>query len=304
MKYYIGIDGGGTKTAFVCYDEANNLVASCVRPSCHILQVDDEKAVSILRSGIEELLDLAKIKGEAYICAGLAGYGKNISLRQRIENNAHCAFKGHPYILRNDGEIALAGALDGDDGILVIAGTGSIAIASKGDIAYRCGGWGYMIGDEGSAYWIAKKLLSAYTRQCDNRQPKSLLYAYLYEKWQFHDDYDVIPFVADKLQNKRDAIAGLAVCAYELAMMNDPEALHIYEEAALALAQLVNALAINFPGKVKASYAGGVWHAKDILMPMIKKHLVENIEFIDPHRLPVDGASLLAKHYFSQNRKK
>ena len=304
MKYYIGIDGGGTKTAFVCYDEMDNLVSSCVRPSCHILQVNDEKAISILRSGIEELLASVNAKDEVYICVGLAGYGKNINLRQRIEQNAACAFKGYRYILRNDGEIALAGALDGGDGILVIAGTGSIAIASKDDVAYRCGGWGYMIGDEGSAYWIAKQLLSAYTKQCDNRQDKSLLYSYLYEKWQFNDDYDVIPFVADKLQNKRDAIAGLAVYAYELALMNDLEALHIYEEAALALAQLINALAINFPGKVKASYAGGVWHAKDILMPMIKKHLVQNVDFIEPHRSPVDGASLLAKHYFSQNCKK
>ena len=300
MKYYIGIDAGGTKTAFICLNEEDKVVKECSKPSCHVLQVDDETAISILKSGVNEVLEMASADDEVYICAGLAGYGKNIQLRQRIENIAANAFAPYNYIIKNDAEIALAGSLNGEDGILVIAGTGSIALAIKGNQSYRCGGWGYMFGDEGSAYWIAKELLATYTMQCDGRMPKTMLYKYVFDKCAFSDDYDVIPYVADKLQNKRDSIAKLAIYAYDLAMQNDQVALNIYDEAARLLAQMINALAIHYPDKVKASYAGGVWAAKDLLMPMVKKYLNDNIEFVEPYMNPVMGASLLAKMNFKK----
>ena len=300
MKYYVGIDAGGTKTAFICLNENDNVVKECSKPSCHVLQVDDNMAISILKSGIDEVLEMVLEDDEVYICAGLAGYGKNIQLRKRIENIAANAFAPYNYIIKNDAEIALAGALNGEDGILVIAGTGSIALATKDNQSYRSGGWGYMLGDEGSAYWMAKQLLAAFTMQCDGRMPKTLLYNYIFDKCEFSDDYDIIPYVADKLQNKRDSIAKLAIYAYELAMKNDPVALKIYDEAARLLAQMINALAIYYPEKVKASYAGGVWAAKDLLMPMVKKYLNENIEFVEPYMNPVMGASLLAKMNFKK----
>ena len=64
--------------------------------------------------------------------------------------------------LKSDVQIAIEGALDGQDGIVVIAGTGSIALSLKEGMLQRCGGWGYQLGDEGSAYWIAKKMLNAF----------------------------------------------------------------------------------------------------------------------------------------------
>lgn len=70
----------------------------------------------------------------------------------------------------------MEGALDGENGIVIIAGTGSIALALKDNIVTRCGGWGSQLGDEGSAYWIAKKMLSIFCQEVDGRLEKTKLY--------------------------------------------------------------------------------------------------------------------------------
>lgn len=299
MKYFIGIDGGGTKTAFVCYDEENTLIGACVLPSCHVLQVDTNRAVSILKGGIENLVaEIPEKDAQIYICAGLAGYGKNIELRKRIEKICSLSFAAYPYLIRSDADIALAGALNGEDGILVIAGTGSIALSQNQGKSSRCGGWGYVMGDEASAYDMAKQLLNVYTKQCDGRIPETILKSYVKEACGLSDDYDIIAYVSEVLGNERDKIARLSMLVYELAKQNELCALEIYANASKQIACLINTLAEAFSGRVTASYAGGVWNAKDILIEQVKCHLSEHIDFECPRFDPSYGACILAKKQF------
>ena len=299
MKYFIGIDGGGTKTAFVCYDETNHLIGECVLPSCHVLQVDTERAASILKAGVGSLVaEIPEKDAQIYICAGLAGYGKNIELRKRIEKICSMSFAAYPYLIKSDADIALAGALDGEDGILAIVGTGSIALAQNHEKSSRCGGWGYILGDEASAYAMAKQLLIAYTKQCDSRIPETILKSFVKEKCGLSDDYDMIAYVSDVLENKRDKIARLSMLVYALAKQNEPCALEIYENSAKEIASLINTLAKGFTGRVTASYAGGVWNAKDILIDKVKCHLSAHVDFENPKFDPSYGACILAKKQF------
>lgn len=299
MKYFIGIDGGGTKTAFVCYDENNAYIGECVLPSCHVLQVDRDRAVSILKTGIENLIaELPEKDAQVYICAGLAGYGKNIALRSRIEEICHLSFVGYPYVIKSDADVALAGALDGKDGILVITGTGSIALSQNQGKRSRCGGWGYMLGDEASAYDMAKQLLRAYTQQCDGRIPETLLKSYVKESCGLSDDYDMIAYVSEVLGNERDKISKLSMLVYALAKQNEPCALQIYENSAKEIAKLVNTLAEAFAGSVTASYVGGVWNAEDILLHKVREYLSDHVDFVSPKFDPSYGAYILAKHNF------
>lgn len=302
MKYYIGIDGGGTKTAFLCCSEKNEKMSEFVLPSCHILQVKKEEAVHILKSGIDRICSEINVqeKDEVYICAGLAGYGKNQKIRERIEDVCAQSFGKHFYVIKNDAEIALEGALDGNDGILLIAGTGSIALAKKNMTHYRSGGWGYQIGDEGSAYWIAKKLLQAYAMQSDGRMSKTSLSSYLMKVCQLHDEYDMIEYVSNVLEGKRDKIAQLAVHAYELAKQNDAVAISIYEETALHLWKLIHALQPIFDGKVLVSYAGGVWKANEYILEPLQKLCDKDIEIVKPLHEPVYGAYLIAKQMYQK----
>lgn len=299
MKYLIGIDGGGTKTAFLCYDEANRLVGRETLPSCHVLQVEAADAVSILKTGITRLITkIPERDAQIYICAGLAGYGKNIVLRKRIEEICSMSFAPYSYLIKSDADIALAGALGGQDGILVIAGTGSIALAkNQGQIA-RCGGWGCLFGDEASAYAMGIQLLKAYTKQCDGRMPETALKNFVKEKCGLSDDYDMITYVAEALGNRRDGIAKLAMLVYALAEQKEPCALEIYKNAAQEIASMICTLAKGFSGRVKASYAGGVWNAKALLIDTVKACLSENVDLQAPEFDPEYGACILARKQF------
>ena len=298
MRYYIGIDGGGTKTLFRCVDEDLKEIKTQSFPSCHVLQVETSQAIAILKEGIDRMFDALPANAEVYICAGLAGYGNDKSIRHKIESIANEAFQGIPYVLYNDAQIALAGALNNEEGILVIAGTGSIALSKYQNNLYRAGGWGYMLGDEGSAYWIAKQLLEEYTMQCDGRSQKGDVVKALKQYCKLEDDYDIISYVSNVLKNERNKIASLAKIVYELAKKKDPVSLRIYDQAGYHIASLINALARDDKHIYKASYIGGVFKAGNLILEPIQKYLKKNILLHEPYHDPAYGAILLAKEKF------
>ena len=149
MIYYIGIDGGGTQTSFSCYNKEGKNLSTIVLATTHVAQVSDEQAQTVLKTGVTSLIKELAINtetDEVKIGAGLAGYGINPTFRKKIEENCRIAFEGFAYVVSNDAEVALLGALDGNDGILVVAGTGSIGYAKYKDEIFRVGGWGYVLG--------------------------------------------------------------------------------------------------------------------------------------------------------------
>lgn len=299
MNYFIGIDGGGTKTAFACMDENNQVVYQATYESCHILQVTRERAIAILQKGIEEMVAHFPqlTKNNTIICAGLAGYGKDQQLRQEIEIICKQSFKGYPFMICSDADIALYGALKGKDGILLIAGTGSIGLARKDKQLFRSGGWGYQLGDEGSAYWMARQLLQIFTKQVDGRLPESSLKHYLCEQLGLQDPYEIIRLLSSPKFQQRDEIAKLSLYLYELAKRKDPYALEIYECAAKELAQIANTLADYFKDEVCLSYAGGVWKSKDFLLKPFYKYINQKIKVNPPIASPVIGACYYARDH-------
>ena len=292
MKY-IGIDGGGTKTKFVLYDEKGNIIREIEDQSVHILTQSKEVCVDILRKNVLAL-DLSR---KALVIAGLAGYGNQKELRYQIENICRMAFEGYRYLLYNDVQIAIMGALAGQDGIVVIAGTGSIAFSYIAGQSKRCGGWGYQLGDEGSAYWIGCQLLQRYCQQVDGRIPRTLLYDKIKKNCGLKDDYDIIQY-RHYLENERREIASLAKLNNELAQLGDPYALEIYQKAAQHLASIVLPLAKDFKDSFVLSYIGGVFLAQDYILEPLKKELASlQIQIHSPIYPPEYGAYLLGKQH-------
>ncbi len=292
MKY-IGIDGGGTKTKFVLFDENGIKLEEIIAPSVHILTQDKQECIRILLSSVKELSP----NKDAFIVAGLAGYGNQKDLRKQIEDICQEAFRGYKYLIYNDVQIAMQGALGGEDGIVVIAGTGSIAFSLRNNLTTRCGGWGYQIGDEGSAYWIGNELIKEYCRQVDGRHSKTLLYEKIKQACQLQDDYDMISY-RYHLKNERKEIALLAKINYELALMNDPYALQIYKEAAYQLSSIIKPLIKDFKDTINISYIGGVFQAKDYILNPLNEELKNNqCHIISPIYPPEYGAYLLGKKY-------
>ncbi len=307
MKY-VGIDGGGTKTKFTLYDEEGNILKEYIAGTIHIMQEDAEQIIKVLKASINYLVESEK---DVTIGIGLAGYGESYELTQKIEGLAEIAFEGYEYYLYNDAQVALSGSLNNEDGIIVIAGTGSIAMSKQNGVYKRCGGWGYQLGDEGSAYWISKKMFSIFCKQSDGILNKTKLYYTVKEDLNLKSDYDLIDYVNN---SDRCGIASLAKINGKLANNGDIYALEIYKDTAKEICELIKTLAKDFKNEktkdereeisVKVSYVGGVFNAKDILKKYIDEQLEgSNIEFIDPMNTPEYGAFLLAKEEKENNKK-
>lgn len=190
MPYYLGIDGGGTKTTCALGDESQLLAAATAGPS-NIVRVGEQRARESLHQCVREACAAAGIAPAqiARTCVGGSGAG-----RPELAKKAR-GILGEllttPVVVVGDMEIALEAAFDAGPGVIVIAGTGSIAYGrnSEGKTA-RAGGWGFAIGDEGSAHWIGRAVVSAVLRVADENHAttegteKSLLAAALCEVWQ------------------------------------------------------------------------------------------------------------------------
>lgn len=260
-KYYIGIDGGGTKTKFSLFDANKQLIKSVIKPTIHPAQVSREEGEDVLISAKKELL--SEICGTEYslkIGAGLGGYGINKECRNKLERMFKRAFISD-FKLYSDAHAAMMGALAGEDGILIIAGTGSIGLAKSGEYIYRCGGFGYRFGDEGSAYSIGKDLISLMLKQSDGRMNKSECYDHVLKYFN-----NLSPAAIATGEFSRERIAGLAANLSQL-IESDKAVKDIFNKAAEEIILHIRALRFRFvtDERVKVSYIGGVFNSEYIL---------------------------------------
>lgn len=299
MKF-IGIDGGGTKTKFVLFNEDGQKEKEVLKPTVHILNQSKENCIQYLKEGVEEL-DPAK---KSFVIAGLAGYGQQEEVRHLIEDVCIQAFANRKYKIYSDVEIAMQGALDGQDGIVVIAGTGSIALSLINGKLKRCGGWGYQLGDEGSAFWIAKKMLSVYCQEVDGRRKKTELYDIIMKKCHLKNDYDIITYI-NQINHDRRAIASLATLNSLAARKGDCYALSIYQEAAHEISELIKPLVQDFDEPCYVSYIGGVFRSGEMILEPLKKQLSSlSCQLIPPVHSPEYGAFILGKKEYFEKEKR
>ena len=167
MPYYLGIDGGGTKTTCALGDERQVLATATDGPS-NIVRVGEQQARQSLHQSVGQACAAAKITPAQIerTCIGGSGAGRP----ERAEKVRAILAEILPtqIIVVGDMEIALEAAFDTGLGIVVNAGTGSFAYGrnERGETA-RAGGWGFAIGDEGSAHWIGRAAVSEVLRASD-----------------------------------------------------------------------------------------------------------------------------------------
>jgi N-acetylglucosamine kinase-like BadF-type ATPase len=159
---YLGIDGGGSKTAFLLVDEYYNEICHLESGPSNWLSVGGEAARDAISQGISSLTETPDI-----VCAGFAGAARTDSAafyKEVLES----LIPGARIIIESDAFIASIGAIGIDPGILLIAGTGSIVIGRDVNrTMFRVGGWGPYFGDEGSGFWIGREAVSAALRSMD-----------------------------------------------------------------------------------------------------------------------------------------
>ncbi|MGA9473251.1 MAG: BadF/BadG/BcrA/BcrD ATPase family protein [Terriglobales bacterium] len=186
MAFYIGIDGGGTKTRCVLGNETA-VLATAVSGGCNIVRLGEAQARESLHVVVRQACAAAKISADQIhaVCLGAAGAARpEIAAKlQNILARTDPQFTGQIEVV-GDAAIALEAAFGEGPGVIAIAGTGSIVYGrdSSGNTA-RAGGWGFAISDDGSGHWIGRRAISALLRARDEGRETALT-ALILEAWK------------------------------------------------------------------------------------------------------------------------
>jgi N-acetylglucosamine kinase-like BadF-type ATPase len=305
--FFLGVDGGGTKTQFVLVDHDGNLAAAHEGPASYHPEIGIDGLRRVLADGLMALFGKAAIDGNAVAHAffGLPAYGE-ISTAQPLLDALPEPLLGHRrYRCGNDMVCAWAGSLGGEDGINIVAGTGSIGYGERRGNAARAGGWGELFSDEGSAYWIAVQGLNVFTRMSDGRLPKGALHAVFREALGLAVDLDLCA----QLMNAHDRgrIAAMSQLVARAAYRGDASALRIFNDAARELAAIADAVrqTLQFePNEpVPVSYSGGVFNAGELILGPLQRHLEtqsRTFQLQAPMFTPSAGAAIHAARLAGQ----
>ncbi|NIJ35534.1 N-acetylglucosamine kinase-like BadF-type ATPase [Sphingopyxis panaciterrae] len=299
---FLGVDGGGTKTEFVCIDAAGAVIARAVTGTTYHLQVGVDEAVRRLDQGIMAVCDTLGVTPAAldHSFFGLPAYGEDGVIDPQLD--AACArLLGHDrYLCGNDMICGWAGSLGCEDGINIVAGTGSIGYGEREGQSARAGGWGEVFGDEGSAYWIAVQGLALFARMSDGRAPKDVLHDRIVDALSLDHDLELCERIMGTDRMGRGEIAGLASVVSKAAAEGDRGAAAILNAAAAELAAIAGALrkSLGFPDgmPVSISWSGGVLSQE----PLVRRPFLEALEekefrFVEPRFAPGHGAALYAR---------
>lgn len=242
MGYYIGIEGGGTKTAAMLGGSRKEIIDATLVGATNYHSVGLEKTgeeigriLSFFKD--ENNVEIEEIRG---ICFGGAGVNCSEDERQIRQLFDSLGYKGKLRVC-NDSVVALAGANGCLEGAILISGTGSIAygVDVNGE-SVRVGGWGHIIDDAGSGYAIAIDCLKKIVRGYDGRGQKTLLWDRVKEKLDISHQEKLISFIYNTKTQKQH-IAELATCVLEL-YGSDYEAGSIINSAIEGLCEMVTAL--------------------------------------------------------------
>jgi N-acetylglucosamine kinase-like BadF-type ATPase len=282
MRWFLGVDGGQSGTVATIGDESGRVAGVGRGPACRH------------PGAIEEAVKAAGGEGMAFesACFGLSGG------QPELESRARGAVRAERYTFTHDAEIALTGALAGEPGVIVIAGTGSMAFGrnAAGKEA-RAGGWGYIFGDEGGAFDLVRGALRAALRQEEGWGPPTMLRELLLAAGQAPN--------ANALMHRfytsgfpRERIGAFAALVDSAASGGDRVAQELLKGAAQALATIAGVVRGRLfePGEpVTLSYAGGVFHSPILLARFgMLVELEDGNRFAAPLHGPAAGALIEA----------
>ncbi|MGW8191995.1 N-acetylglucosamine kinase [Sphingomonas hankookensis] len=300
---YLGVDGGGTKTEFVCIDDAGEVLARAVTGTTYHLEIGVAEVERRLGEGIGAVCALLGIAPAEFdqVFFGLPAYGEDGTVDPEL--HAACGRRlGHSrYACDNDMVCGWAGSLACEDGINIVAGTGSIGYGERQGLSARVGGWGEVFGDEGSAHWIATQGLALFSRMSDGRAPKGPLHAHVTQALDLRSDLELCERVMGGSGMPRGQVASLANLVSQAAAAGDVQAHALLTAAAGELFALASALRtrLGFPDDeaTPISWSGGVLLrqavVRDAFVALLD--LAGGFVSVEPRHSPAYGAALYAQ---------
>lgn len=294
MRNVIGIDAGGTKTLGILADE-NGQVLAQMRAGGANLRVHGELAVEKVLYQVLEGLELPGSPAAGALCLGMAGVGRAQD-REVIEGVLRRLGRKQHVRVVNDAYVALAAGAESRTGIALVAGTGSIAygVDSSGKSA-RSGGWGFLLGDEGSAFWLGHAAVRAGIRAADGRGPKTQLFDRICQDLGVSAPAELIDWFYDQ-ELARYRVARLAPLVEECASQGDETAFGLLDQAAFHLTQAAQAVAreLHFEGRYPVVLSGGAYKACPSLASRVETRLDLPADIVRLLVEPAVGAVRLA----------
>lgn len=254
MHYILGLDGGGTKTETIAYSLNGSEIARGYAGFGNVL-IDKDTALKNIELSILECTKDLSLDDCVYLGLGLAGCeagNSKMIIKEYLKWRFHCPIK-----VINDGEIALSAMLKGADGILTIAGTGSITIGKYNGTEVRVGGWGHLIGDEGSGYFIAMEAIRKVFLENDLGLSESDLTKEIYKETKCENRNQLLEFVYKSFKGD---IAALVTVVLSLWEKGDKTCTQILKNAGkdLALSTMRAAKLLELKGEIKVAIKGSI----------------------------------------------
>jgi len=275
----LGIDAGGTKTACLLANEAGETLGEA-RGGGANLQTKGELGVEkVLHAVMREALGDHASSVDA-ICLGMAGMDRP-GERHVVGEIMRRIAGGARTVVVNDALVALVAGVGDEPGVVIISGTGSIAYGRNRDnAAARSGGWGHVLGDEGSGYWIGRRAVRAVARAADGRGPATALVARVLEHFDVKTPSDLVSRVYDA-ETHHPRLARLAEVVQEARDEGDEQATQILEQAAHELVRAARSVVERLRMKDEAFdfvLSGGVF----VGVPWLHEELRRRLPAIAP----------------------
>ena len=257
----IGVDGGGSKTHAIVADEAGTSLGEATGPGSAVIPGEEETAADVIVQTAREALEKARLTEVTprVLCVGVAGAGRE-NAKQALWQALVARDIASDIVVHTDFGIALDDAFGDGPGVLLIAGTGSAAFGrSPAGSTARCGGWGPIIGDEGSGTWIGRRALSIVSAAADGREAQTALTGAVLTAAEVNEVADLIPWAASAT---REQIASLAPVVFTVAEGGDLRANAVISLAVEELMLHIRSLAQQLFGDERAAIpvalAGGL----------------------------------------------
>ena len=290
-SYFLGVDGGGTKTKFMLTDSKGSVLKQLVKGPCNPTSVGIDTAVSVLTDGIKEICREIPF-GKVSVFIGSAGCRIEAN-RQTVTERLMCLNLSQLSV-NGDGDNIISAGLKGQNGIVAIIGTGSIIYSVINKKRYRIGGYGHFIGDTFSGTEIGRGALEAVLAELDKSGEHTSLTDIITAKV----GTDISKILTDMYVEGKTYMAQFAFSVFEEAANGDKVAKAIIDRNVDALSSKLAAALKNFPetSEVPVILAGGITHFADRFVDEIKSKIndkrLKSIEILDCE--PVIGAVLLA----------
>ncbi|MDX2141301.1 MAG: BadF/BadG/BcrA/BcrD ATPase family protein [Chloroflexota bacterium] len=300
MSIWIGIDGGGSNLRVVGVDDDMHVIVQAMRGTVNPSAIGRDASAALMQDALREVL--ATIPGASVAGVGMGVAGASaVYAGDWLRAVIAAVLPDTPVAPSSDNEIALVGAHGERRGVLLLAGTGSVAFGvNDAGESVQTGGWGYLLGDEGGGYWLGNQALRAVTLSADGIAPDA---APLSQRLLVHlgmsSATDAITWVYRQPPPTRD-IATLASVVLEMADAGDAYTCAIIEQGAAALVLLSDTIVARLHMTApRIAFAGGLLTSDNSLSRAVCRRLGMTT-LPEARYAPVVGAALLAKLHYGE----